>query len=249
MTSPSSNGAEARSNVRRLVPAGDEALVIEFDAVVSRAVNAEVRAFDRALRLAGWREVRAVVPSYHSLLVYYDSTKVGFHDLAARIRQIDAAAGRAGERNRRWRLPVCYGLDCEADIADLAASLNLSCEDIVAAHANVEYSVYLLGFSPGFAYLGELPQNLQIPRKSVPSARVPANAVQLAGQQTAVSSMPMPSGWYVVGRTPAAMFDAARDRPFLLEGGDLVTFEPIDRAEFDRLASAGTLPPWEWTTS
>jgi KipI family sensor histidine kinase inhibitor len=234
----------------RIAPAGDEALVVDFPAVISREVNRHVRKLFRALSKAGPAEVRDVVPSYRSLLVYYDSNAVWFENLAERIREIHRVATSTGTPARRWTIPVCYGQDCRDDLDDLADRLKMAVDAVVCAHSRPTYMVYMIGFSPGFAYLGELPPELEIARKAVPAAQVPANAIQIGGRQTAVSSMPMPSGWYVVGRSPVAMFDPARDRPFLLEGGDLVSFEPTTTADFDRLSGLAArkafFPHWEF---
>ena len=238
------------TEIVRVAPAGDEALVVDFAPVISREVNRRVRTFFHALIKAGLVEVKGVVPSYRSLLVYYDSTAISFENLVERILEIHRVAADTGSPARRWTLPVCYGLDCRDDLNDLADRLKMPVGSVVSAHSGPTYMVYMIGFSPGFAYLGELPPELDIPRKAVPAALVPANTIQVGGRQTAVSSMPMPSGWYVVGRTPVAMFDPSRERPFLLEGGDLVTFEPITEADFDRLSEMAARnafsPRWEF---
>ena len=238
------------SDILRIVPAGDEALVVDFPAVISRDVNGQVRKLFHALRTGNAPAIKGLVPSYRSLLVYYDPSLTAFAALADLVRTVSETAENAAEPTRRWTLPVCYGMGCEADLDDLAGRLGLSTETIIATHSATTYMVYMIGFSPGFAYLGELPPQLEIPRKTVPAPLVPANTVQIGGRQTAVSSMPMPSGWYVVGRTPVPMFAAARKAPFLLDGGDLVSFERVSTAEFARIASRveqnSYVPPSEY---
>lgn len=238
------------SDILRIVPAGDEALVVDFPAVISRDVNGQVRRLFRALRTGNAPAIKGLVPSYRSLLVYYDPSVTTFAALADHVTTVSETAENAAEPTRRWTLPVCYGRDCEADLDDLASRLGLSTEQIIEIHRSATYMVYMIGFSPGFAYLGELPLRLEIARKTVPAPLVPANTVQIGGRQTAVSSMPMPSGWYVVGRTPVPMFAAARKAPFLLDGGDLVTFEPVSDAEFDLIAGkveqSSYTPPSEY---
>jgi KipI family sensor histidine kinase inhibitor len=224
------------AEIIRIAPAGDEALVVEFVPVISREVNRHVRTLFRALLKADLAEIKGLVPSYRSLLVYYDSAAISFDHLVERILEVHRLAVNTNSSARRWRLPVCYGLDCRDDLNDLADRLEMPVDSVVRAHSDPTYMVYMIGFSPGFAYLGELRPELEIPRKTIPAALVPANAIQIGGRQTAVSSMPMPSGWYVVGRCPVPMFDPSRERPFLLEGGDLVSFESITEADFDRLA-------------
>ena len=242
--------AEAVRAITRIAPAGDEAAVVEFEPAISRAINAKVRALDRAVVAANWPEVRATVPAYRSLLIYYDPVASSFSDLASRIRALSDIAGGAPVRARRWRIPICYELGSSDDLAALSTAVGLTIPQIIQQHAEPEYLVYMIGFSPGFAYLGELALALEIPRKATPAPSVPANAIQIGGRQTALSSMAMPSGWYVVGRTPVPMYMQGRQRPFLLEGGDRVQFEIISSAEFDRLAKTFALtesePAWDW---
>jgi KipI family sensor histidine kinase inhibitor len=236
--------------IDRIAPAGDGAIVVELDASISREINKRVRDLEAALVGAGWPEIIATVPSYRSLLVYFDPVRVTFNELAQRIRNLGRDKTTASRKVRRWRLPVCYGGEYGPDLNDLAAKLNLSPEEAVREHSGIEYMVYLIGFSPGFAYLGELPKALEVPRKTTPRSLVAPNTIQIGGQQTAISSMPMPSGWYIVGRTPLKMYQPAHSKPFLLEGGDLIRFEPIIPPEFDSISAKverGTFEAsWEW---
>jgi KipI family sensor histidine kinase inhibitor len=222
----------------RFVPAGDAAIVVELGRVISRSLNERVQELDEALRDAAFPEVIATVPTYASLLVYYDSGLVLFGELVIKLRSLAAAGRRAKRSRRRWMLPVCYGGEIGFDLEALARLVKLPATEVVALHAAVEYMVYMIGFSPGFAYLGELPAALGVPRKSALLPEIPPGTIQIGGVQTAISSMPMPTGWYIVGRTPAMMYDARRPRPFLLEAGDYVRFAPIVADEFHALTAA-----------
>lgn len=232
-------------------PAGDQALVVELGAGIDRASNGLVRSLDTALSAASWPGIRGTVPSYRSLLVYYDPITVSYAELIARLRVLSESPRVQQVLSRRWRLPVLYGEDCLADLTDLADKLQMSPAEVVETHTAPEYMVYMMGFSPGFSYLGELPKRLEVPRKLVPAKSVPANSLQVGGAQTALSSMPMPSGWYVIGRTPAKMYDLRREQPFLLAGGDSVSFYSIGADEFAVLsadAEAGRWSPQELET-
>ncbi len=239
-----------QTEISRIAPAGDQALVIELGASISREVNKRIRDLEEALTQSGWPEVVATVPSYRSLLVYFDPVSVSFEELSQRIRTLSQDKKTASRRARRWTLPVCYGGEYGSDLDDLAATLGLPADEIIRAHSETEYMVYMIGFSPGFAYLGELPSRLEVPRKTIPAPLVPPNTIQIGGQQTAVSSMPMPSGWYVVGRTPVRMYQPVSPKPFLLDGGDLVRFEPITPTKFVDIseeANRGEFAAhWEW---
>lgn len=247
---PLQNPASA-GEIHRIAPAGDQALVVEFGISISREINERVRYLEAALNQASWPEVMATVPSYRSLLVYFDPINISFDELSRRIRALNRSKKSAKRRARRWTLPVCYGGEYGPGLKELADTIDFSSDEIIREHSGAEYMVYMIGFSPGFAYLGELPIRLHVPRKTVPTALVPANTIQIGGQQTAVSSMPMPSGWYIVGRTPIRMYQPARASPFLLDGGDLVRFEPITSPDFTRIserAERGTYEPhWEWS--
>lgn len=231
-------------------PAGDHALVVEFDLRIDRSVNNSVLDLFDAIRKAGWRDIKGMVPSYRSLLIYYDPVQAAFSEIEHRIRGLLRQTQTVKRRVKRWNLPVCYEPVRAPDLNTYAEKVGLGVSDVVQIHSSIEYMVYMIGFSPGFAYLGELPKALEVQRKEVPVAHVPANAVQVGGQQTAVSSMPMPSGWYVVGQTPVPMFVPGRAHPFLLDGGDLVSFTPIANAEFERLSELASHdrfePKWEW---
>lgn len=238
------------TEIDRIAPAGDQALVVELGAAISRAVNQRIRDLDEALSQAGWPEVIATVPSYRSLLVYYDPINVSFDELSQRIQILSQSTKGVSRPVRRWTLPVCYGREYGFDLEALAVALGLSPDEIIRTHSEAEYMVYMIGFSPGFAYLGELPSRLEVPRKAIPAPLVPPNTIQIGGQQTAISSMPMPSGWYIVGRTPVRMFQPASPKPFLLDGGDLVRFEPITPTRFsdisERMDRGEFEAHWEW---
>lgn len=233
----------------RFSPAGDQALVAELGPGIARSINARVRALDAAVKSACWPEIIDSVPSYRSLLVYYDPAALSYDALKDRLLALCGTSVAANAKARRFTLPVLYGAECDADLQALAQKLGMHADDVVAAHCGAEYMVYMVGFSPGFAYLGELPKTLEVQRKLVPARSVPANSIQVGGAQTAVSSMPMPSGWYVIGRTPLKMYDLRRDEPFLLQGGDLVNFQPVSASEFARQSaqaeSAAFMPNWE----
>lgn len=240
-----------QTDIVRIAPAGDQALVVELDAIISREVNKRIRDLEDAIVRAGWPELVATVPSYRSLLVYFDPTSVSFDELSGRIRALNQNKKPASKKTRRWTLPVCYGGEYGPDLNDLAVKLDLPSDDVVRIHSGAEYMVYMIGFSPGFAYLGELPSRLEVPRKTTPAPLVAPNTIQIGGQQTAVSSMPMPSGWYIVGRTPVKMYRPTNPKPFLLDGGDLIRFEPITTVKFADISGQVDRDEfeacWEWT--
>lgn len=223
----------------RLLDCGDRALTVELGRAVDPVVNARVVALDEAIRGAGRPGLLETVPTYRSLLVIYDPELLPRTDLAALIAAHWPPPASAAGSVRRWRVPVLYGGEHGVDLADLAAGAGLSQDDVIALHAGCDYRVHMIGFAPGFAYLGGLDPRLHASRRTDPRPRIPAGSVSIGGNQTGVSPpLALPSGWQLIGRTPARSYDPARAEPFLFAAGDLIRFEPIDHATFDDLSAA-----------
>jgi KipI family sensor histidine kinase inhibitor len=213
--------------VPSVAPLGDAALLIGLGARVSREVVAHVHAAVEALRGAGIDGVEEIVPAYASLAVYFDPARTSYAALEGAIVPLLATASDRSSTasSRTIEIPTQY--DGE-DLADVAHATGLSVAEVTERHAARTYSVYALGFAPGFAYLGELDPALVVPRRATPRTRVPAGSVAIAGAQTAVYPLATPGGWHLIGRTSLVMFDARRDPPALLAVGDTVRFVPID---------------------
>lgn len=218
------------------LPCGDRALVVQFGDRIDADLNDRVIALAAALEAADIAGVVEAVPSYRSLLVSYDPEIVRGRALEARlaelVRHVEASAGPG----RAWTIPVVYGGEVGQDLNEMAAMKNLSPEELIALHAGARYRVYMIGFAPGFAYLGGLPPILHTPRLEKPRQNIPAGAIGIGGQQASVNSVAGPSGWRFIGWTPVKVFDPARAVPFLLQAGDRVRFSPIDAETGARLA-------------
>lgn len=222
----------------RLLDLGDTALTLELGDRVDPAINASVMAARDALgRPAG---IRDVVPTYRSLTVHYDPEVLSRDELAARLRRAAQAAPREESAPvTRWRIPVLFGGEHGPDLPAVARATGRSAAAVVDALCGSELRVFMIGFLPGFPYLGELPEWLRLPRLATPREAVPANSLAIAGAQAAIYPWPSPGGWHLLGRTPARLFDLAdAGRPALLAPGDRVSFTAVDREEFDRLAAA-----------
>jgi KipI family sensor histidine kinase inhibitor len=238
----------APSRFPRIAACGDSALVVELSDHIEEATNMQVVALAGDLAAQPIEGVVETVPTYRSLLVVYDPTVVRGSALAkllhARLTEITSSAGTA----RRIVVPVVYGGPVGMDLDELADMKRMSAEALIALHASVEYRVYMIGFAPGFAYLGGLPEVLHTPRLAVPRQRIDASAIGIGGKQASINSVPGPSGWRFIGRTPLKLFDPARDEPFLLRAGDRVRFRPVEANEaaaLDAAAADGTLAA-EW---
>ena len=225
----------------RLLPQGEGGLLVELGDAIDPDVNARVHALARAVVQRIGAPVLEVVPSYASLLVVFDPLRLSRERLETRVaalaRKVEGI--RAVPPRRVIEVPVCYGGELGPDLEDVARAVALSPAEVIARHSAPVYRVYLLGFTPGFPYLGGMDPRLACPRLSSPRVRVPAGSVAIAGAQTGVYSVESPGGWRLLGRTPLRLFDpdpGAR-RPFLLAPGDGLRFVPVDRARFDALAA------------
>jgi inhibitor of KinA len=223
---------EPRSAPPRIDPAGDQAYLIHFGDGISEALHARVIAALASLDRSCPAWVVDLVPSYSALLVTYDPAVAAPEDVArwieARLAEVEGPALEA----RRVTIPVWYAPDVGLDLLALASELDLSPDEIVALHSGSEYLVFMLGFKPGFPYMGTLPERLVVPRLATPRTAVPVGSVAIAGRQTGIYPVRSPGGWRILGRTPLALFDPDREEPFLLRAGDRVRFEPIDRTCF-----------------
>jgi KipI family sensor histidine kinase inhibitor len=212
--------------------AGDSALLVEWDAVIDPAINARAIAVAQAVRAAGAAGIRDVVPTYRSVAVHFDPLLT----TPEAVRQVVAGCqDRSGAvETRHVEIPVSYDGDDGPDLADVAAHCGMTAAEVVARHAGADYRVFMLGFLPGFAYLGPLDAALAVPRLATPRTRVPAGAIGLAGRQTGVYPMASPGGWRLIGRTGMRMFDPDRAPASRLSAGDTVRFVPVPAAALER---------------
>jgi KipI family sensor histidine kinase inhibitor len=226
----------------RFLPCGDSGLTVQFEGADLRATNARALALHRALGAAPPEGLVETVPAYRSVTLHYDPLRTTQATLAEAVRAALAAPEAAGDAPRRWCLPVCFEADHAPDLAEVSRRTGLTETAIVAALTETEQSVYMLGFAPGQPYLGDLPAALDLPRRREPVARVPAGSVLTATAKTVIYPVDNPTGWYVLGRTPVALFDPDDPVPVLLAPGDLLRCTPVGAAEFAALqAERGAL--------
>ena len=220
---------------------GDAALVVECEQRIDPGLNARVLAVAHAVRQRARPGVRDVVESYCAVTVYFDPLKTDtaavVRDLETDVARAHAAVDDARSSGRRLTVPVCYGGPYGPDLGAVAGFAACSEADVIARHCAQTYRVYMLGFLPGFAYMGVVPPELAMPRRRSPRVEVPAGAVGIAGQQTGVYPLAAPGGWQLIGQTPLLPFDLERTEPFLFRAGDMIQFEPVGRERFDELAA------------
>jgi KipI family sensor histidine kinase inhibitor len=210
----------------RVLPLGDSAITIQLGAEKSPALLQEVHAAATRVRAANLDYVHDVVPAYLAVTIFYDGLKRSYSEASKEIVGILASESPVsrGETVREHVIPVRYdGVDLEF----VASAAGVSVDQVIQIHTDRVYSVDLLGFVPGWAYLSELDPRLQIPRRQQPRPRVAAGSVAIAATQTGIYPLDTPGGWHILGRTDTVMFDAARNPPSLLKAGDTVRFEPV----------------------
>jgi KipI family sensor histidine kinase inhibitor len=211
----------------RVLPLGDSALTFEFGDRLDRVLNARVRALDRALAERPFPGLRESVPTHRSLLVLYDPHRTGFEEVSHLLQERAAARTDEEARGRLVTVPTLYGGEEGPDLAEVARARGLSEAELIARHSAPEYVAFMLGFTPGFAYLGPLPDALETPRRATPRLRVPAGSVAIAGRQTGVYPVASPGGWSLLGRTSLRLFDPGAQPPALILPGDRVRFQPV----------------------
>jgi len=220
-------------------PLGDSAVTVELGETIDPEINARVIALAQAITTQRWDGVLDVVPTYRSVTMHVDPLVFDIAELSERLRGLTSSfPHQIAASGRLQRIPVLYGGEWGPDLDAVAAFAQMSPREVIRLHSAQTYRVYMLGFSPGFPYLGILPLSLEMPRLSTPRALVPAGSVGIAGAQTGIYPTATPGGWRLIGRTPLSLYRPRHSDPFRLRAGDTVRFEPIELEEFERLRQA-----------
>ena len=222
----------------RFLSAGDRALVVEFGDRVDRRLSERVLRLDAIIRSNPPPGIVETVPTFRSLAVYYDPLLTSRGELQRAIAPLLDLRDNPRTGAKLWQVPVCYEGEFAPDLAEVARLTGLTPNDVVALHSGTQFHVYMLGFLPGFPYMGDLPPQLALPRRADPRLRVPAGSISIATSLTAIYPYESPGGWHLIGATPIRMFDPERSEPALFAPGDAVRFEPIDAAEFAAIRKA-----------
>lgn len=221
----------------RLLPCGDSAVTVELGDRIDPAVHRRVMALDGALRAIG-PPILETVPAYRSVTILYDARRADFEDVCVLVTKVASRKSMHRLQGRLWEIPVVYGGRFGVDLDSLAERHGLTAGEVVRRHSAARYRVYMIGFVPGFAYLGGLDPALGTPRLDIPRRSTPPGSISIGDRQTAVGSMAAPSGWHLIGRTPVRLFKSDRDPACILEAGDEVTFKPVAEAQWSDLAMA-----------
>ena len=223
---------------------GDTSLSVEFGNEISEAINTQIRAFNIALQNSKIPGIVETVPTYRSLMVHYDPGVIQDAPLVKKLKgllgQLDNIVIPPSEV---LEVPVLYGGEMGPDLAFVAEHNGKTPEEVIKIHTSTEYLIYMLGFTPGFTYLGGMSEEIATPRLKTPRVKIPGGSVGIAGSQTGVYPIDSPGGWQLIGRTPVKMYDPDRETPILPQAGQYIKFRAIDQKEYDEIAAqcqAGT---------
>ena len=221
-------------NAFQITPCGDSALSIEFRNEISEEVHRQVATMTTLLERAGLTGVHELIPTYRAVMVTYDPFATDFALLASKIERLAHRAHKTAVAHeiRRVTIPVCYGGKFGPDLSHVARFHGLTDQEAIELHAAPTYRIYMLGFTPGFAYLGGMDRRIATPRLDNPRTRIPGGSVGIAGAQTGIYPIDSPGGWQLIGRTPLDLYRPDREPPVLLRAGYRVIFRPISPAEY-----------------
>lgn len=220
----------------KILTEGDSSLLIAFRQEISPEVNARISSIVKLLRQQQIEGIVDIIPAFASLLINYNPQVVSYGTLHHRLEEILRMDIGTQETVRRvFEIPVLYGGEYGPDLPSIASHAGLSEEEVIAIHSEPEYLIYMLGFLPGFCYLGGLDERIHTPRLANPRVSIPAGSVGIGGSQTGIYPMNSPGGWQLMGMTPVKTYDPEREIPILVNAGDMIHFYPIDEPEFLRI--------------
>ncbi len=227
---------------KSIIALGDAALLVEFSDTLDLAINEWIQRLAHALRAREVPWIRDIVPALASLAIHFDPDLVDALEADPLVRGLidtclEETLPPVADLQRTIEVPVCYEPSFALDLADICERVHLAPDEVIARHAASDFRVLMVGFAPGHPYLGGLDAGLAVPRRATPRPRMPMGAVAIANAQCVVYPYEIPGGWSVVGRTPLRLFDAARAAPSLFAPSDRVRFVPIDRAQYDVIAT------------
>jgi KipI family sensor histidine kinase inhibitor len=222
----------------RFLPCGDAALTVEFGSTIDPDLNGKVLALDALLRADPPAGLIETVPTYRSLTLQFDAAATDYDALVRSLEEAVRDLKPLGSTGTRWRVPVVYGGAYGIDLEDVAQRHGLTPSQVIEIHSSAVYRIYMIGFMPGFAYLGGLDPRIATSRRTEPRLKVPSGSIMIGGEQAGIVPMEMPSGWHLLGRTPVLSYAPERDPAFLFAAGDEIVFEPIDASRWDALEKA-----------
>jgi len=229
---------------------GENALLLNFEQKIEEAVHQQVIELSTAIKLANLPSVTFTIPAYCSLTVGYDASVMDYDTICLLIENLAKVDKNEvkDKASRQLSIPACYDKEFGLDLVDLAKVKKLNLKEIIELHSSTTYKVFMLGFLPGFTYMGKLAKELYCKRKEEPRLKVPASSIGLAGTQTGIYPSDAPGGWQIIGRTPLPIFDAQKENPFLFQAGDSVQFHSITKREYASIQNDIATTSFNWQT-
>ena len=224
----------------KFLTAGDRSIVMEFGNAISPIINSRIRNVVNSIGASDIKGVTELIPTYRSIQIIYDPLIIGYEELIYKLGEIGNSLNEgASDSYRIVEIPTLYGGEYGPDIDFVANHNGISVEEVVKIHSSTDYLLYMLGFTPGFGYLGGMSEKIAAPRLQIPRTKIPAGSTGVAGTQTGIYPIDSPGGWQLIGRTPIKLYDPLANPPVLLNAGDYIRFTPIkDESEYLRILEA-----------
>lgn len=225
-----------RRHSMKIKPIGDQGFLVEFEQEISPVIHGKIIYLYRTLKASKLSNHLELVPSYSSLLVLFHPLLVSYKKLEKQIYQsMKEYRDEERQQGQLFHIPVCYEEDFGQDMEMVCSHTGYTREEVIKLHTAPQYLIYMLGFLPGFPYLGGLDKTLHTPRLANPRTKIPAGSVGIGGAQTGIYPIESPGGWQLIGRTPVKTYDVNRKEPILFKAGDSICFVPITKHEFEKL--------------
>lgn len=219
----------------RFLPCGDCAVTAEFGNAICEDINTAVHNFALAVESLKHAAICEVVPTYRSATVYYFPELISYSAIIEILSCCAKNLNSSLQSSKTIKIPVLYGGAYGEDLAYVAAHNGITEQDVIAIHSGRDYRVFMLGFTPGFPYLGGMDSRIATPRRAQPRVKIAAGSVGIAGEQTGIYPISSPGGWQLIGRTPLVLFDPLAQNPILIKAGEKIRFVPIDEAEYNEI--------------
>lgn len=223
----------------KIVPHGDASMLVEWGAVIDPKINQKITGLVSLFKDQKIEGVIDFIPAFSSLLINYDPRIIAYRRLKKITEDLLTIEISNNQLKKRiFEIPVCYGGEYGPDIEFIAKNAQLTKEELIQIHSGTDYLIYMLGFLPGFSYLGGLDDRIHTPRLNNPRKAIPAGSVGIGGSQTGIYPLESPGGWQLLGRTPIKTYDPEREEPILFEAGDYIRFVPVDQATYQEIEAA-----------